>query len=202
MNRSRSRLEANALLPPLPSAEGRGEGDCRGTFPWAATPSELLPVRVSSNSPAPQPSPQGRGGKCGILVATALILIFALATRAENWPQWRGPRGDGTSVEANIPTTWSPTQNVRWKTPIPGKGHSSPVIYNDQIFLTTCLENSLDRQVLCLDRATGKVLWTKIVLKAPLEQKHNLNSYSSATPATDGKYLWVAFFERPTIELV
>jgi outer membrane protein assembly factor BamB len=131
-----------------------------------------------------------------------MLLTFAIPTRGENWPQWRGPRGDGTSLEADVPTTWSSTQNVRWKTPIPGKGHSSPVVFNDRIFLTTCLEDSLDRQLLCLDRVTGKILWTKTVLKAPLEQKHNLNSYASATPATDGKYVWVAFFERPVIELV
>jgi outer membrane protein assembly factor BamB len=136
------------------------------------------------------------------VTAALILLVIAVSARAENWPQWRGPRTDGTSLETEIPTQWSSTDHVRWKTPIPGKGHSSPIIWNDRLFLTTCLENSLDRQLLCLDRASGKILWQKTVLKAPLEQKHNLNSYASATPATDGKHVWVAFFERPRIELV
>ena len=122
--------------------------------------------------------------------------------RAEQWPQWRGPRGDGTSTETGIPIHWSPTENIRWKTPIPGKGHSSPVVWDDRIFLTTCLEEKQQRLLLCLDRADGKILWQRIVLTAPLEHKHDLNSYASATPATDGSHVWVAFFEQPRIELV
>jgi outer membrane protein assembly factor BamB len=122
--------------------------------------------------------------------------------RAEDWPQWRGPRGDGTSLETNIPTHWSATENVRWKTPIPGKGHSSPVVWGDRIFLTTCVEGEEERMLLCLDRVSGNILWQHEVLKAPLEKKHKLNSYASATPATDGKNLWVAFFGNPKIDLI
>ncbi|HSU67908.1 MAG TPA: PQQ-binding-like beta-propeller repeat protein [Tepidisphaeraceae bacterium] len=136
----------------------------------------------------------------------ALHLVFVLLlgslARAENWPQWRGPRGDGTSTEENVPTKWSGTANVRWKTEIPGIGHSSPVIWGDRIFVTTCLEGNQERELLCLDRVSGKILWQKQVLKSPLEHKHRLNSYASGTPATDGKYVWVAFFEIPKIELV
>jgi outer membrane protein assembly factor BamB len=145
-----------------------------------------------------------KSGKLLQILALIAVILLSINSRAlaENWPEWRGPRTDGTSLESNIPTTWSSTQNIRWKTEIPGKGHSSPIVWNDRIFLTTCIENSLDRQLLCLDRASGTILWTRTVLKAPLEQKHNLNSYSSATPATDGKYIWVAFFERPVIQLV
>ena len=135
-------------------------------------------------------------------IAACGFAILCTVARAENWPQWRGPRGDGTSLETGIPTAWSETQNVRWKTPIPGKGHSSPVVWGDRIFLTTCLEGREERVLLCLDRKDGHVLWQKEVLKAPLEQKHDLNSYASATPATDGTHVWVAFFQRPRIELV
>jgi hypothetical protein len=129
------------------------------------------------------------------------LLNFITPTLAEDWPQWRGPRGDGSSLES-APTVWSETQNIRWKTPIPGKGHSSPVIFGDRIFVTTCIEDTQQRLILCVDRISGKILWQREVLRAPLEQKHNLNSFASATPATDGAHVWVAFFERPKIELV
>ena len=134
--------------------------------------------------------------------AFAIIVILCTIGRAENWPQWRGPRGDGTSAETAIPIRWSATENVRWKTRIPGKGHSSPIVWGDRIFLTTCLEQTEARMLLCLDRKDGNILWQKQVLVAPLEKKHDLNSYASGTPATDGKFVWVAFFQEPRIELV
>ena len=134
-------------------------------------------------------------------LAIALLMIFPFAARGENWPQWRGPRGDGTSAEGNIPTHWSATENVRWKTAIPGKGHSSPIVWGDRIFLTTCVEDSRQRLFLGVDRVSGKILWQREVVKAPLEKKHNLNSYASATPATDGRHVYVAFFEQPQIDL-
>src|SRR5690348_7503318 len=126
----------------------------------------------------------------------AIPFILCAIARAENWPQWRGPRGDGTSLETAIPTRWSATENVRWKTLIPGKGHSSPVVWGDRIFLTTCVEQTEDRVLLCVDRRDGRILWQRVVLNAPLEQKHDLNSYASATPATDGHFVWVAFFQE------
>src|SRR5581483_1422606 len=89
--------------------------------------------------------------------------------------------------------TWSSTDNIAWKVPIPGIGHSSPIVHGDRIFLTSCLEKDGDRVVMGLERRTGKRLWQKTVLKAPLEKKHRLNSFSSSTPATDGKFVFVAF---------
>ena len=77
----------------------------------------------------------------GWLAGVCMFCCVGSAALAEDWPQWRGPRGDGTSLEQNVPTHWSATQNVRWKTPIPGKGHSSPVVWQDRIFVTTCLED-------------------------------------------------------------
>jgi outer membrane protein assembly factor BamB len=138
----------------------------------------------------------------GCVAFLICLLMVSASLRAEEWPQWRGPRGDGTSIETHIPIHWSSTENVRWKTPIPGKGHSSPVVWGDRIFLTTCLEGQEQRVLLCLDRRNGNVLWQREVLKAPLEKKHDLNSYASATPATDGKHVWVAFFDQPKIQLV
>jgi hypothetical protein len=121
------------------------------------------------------------------------LLLAAFPAIAEDWPAWRGPRGDGTSTETNIPTRWSATENVAWKTPIPGKGHASPVVHGDRIFLTTCIEKEGKRVLFCLDRKIGKPLWERVVLTAKLEEKHRLNSHASSTPATDGRHVWCTF---------
>src|SRR5204862_7178741 len=108
----------------------------------------------------------------------------------------RGPRGDGSSGEIDVPVTWSRTDNVAWKTPIPGVGHSSPIVCGGRVFVTTCLEHDQKRVLLCLDRKDGAILWQRVVVTAPLERKHKLNSFASSTPATDGKLVWVAFLDR------
>jgi outer membrane protein assembly factor BamB len=133
---------------------------------------------------------------CRFLCLT-LVLLPTLAA-AEEWPGWRGPRGDGSSTETAVPVRWSQTDNVAWKTPIPGIGHSSPVVHGDRVFVTTCLLKEKQRVLLCLDRRDGRVLWQRVVVTSPLEQKHRLNSYASSTPATDGKHVWTAFLRlRP-----
>jgi len=126
------------------------------------------------------------------------MILPALSGRAwaENWPMWRGPRGDGTSLEKNVPVQWSPTQNVVWKTPIPGKGHSSPIVWGDRIFVVTALKGQNERLLLCLNRSDGAVLWQRMVLEAPLERINRLNSYASSTPATDGERGYVSFLDR------
>lgn len=132
---------------------------------------------------------------------TTLIVFIGLAlacpANAENWPGWRGPRGDGTSIETTVPTTWdgSTGQNIMWRVPVPNRGYASPVVWDDRIFLSTCVEATGERTLLCLDRRTGATLWQQTVLKAPLEKKHTLNSYASSTPVTDGTKVWVTFLE-------
>ncbi len=115
----------------------------------------------------------------------------------EDWPGWRGPRGDGTSLETGIPTRWdgSSGENIAWQVPIPGRAHSSPIVWGDRIFVTTCLEDSEDRRLLCLDRQQGQLLWQRTTVTSPLEKKHNLNSYASGTPVTDGQLVYVTFLE-------
>lgn len=134
------------------------------------------------------------------LALTSLVL-FGVVVRAENWPGWRGPRGDGISFEQNLPLTWSETKNIRWKTPIPGKGHSSPIIWGERVFVTTCLEEKGERVLLCLNRRDGAILWQRVVLTAKLEKKHPLNSFASATPITDGKHVWAAFLAYPDMQV-
>lgn len=135
------------------------------------------------------------------LVSLALLLVAVPSLLAEDWPAWRGPRLDGTTTatEKDIPLTWSPTENVRWKAEIPGRGYSSPIISGDRIFVTTCLETEGNRDLLSLDRKTGKILWQKTIVNARLEQKHRENSFASATPCTDGKHVYVAFLSFPNM---
>src|SRR5262249_48087208 len=95
---------------------------------------------------------------------SVVVLLFAsAAASAEEWPGWRGPRGDGTSLDRGIPVRWNKHENVVWRAAIPGKGHSSPIVWKDRIFLTTCLEEAQRRMLLCLSRNEGKLLWEREV---------------------------------------
>jgi outer membrane protein assembly factor BamB len=123
------------------------------------------------------------------------LLLFTISAAAADWPGWRGRHGDGRSDETGIPVHWSKTENIAWKVPIPGKGHSSPIIWGDRVFVTSCIEEEQKRMLYCLDRKTGETKWEKLVLEAKLENKHNLNSLASSTPATDGKHVWVSFLD-------
>lgn len=132
---------------------------------------------------------------------TQLLTILLLARLAcpsavaENWPCWRGPRGDGTSTDQEVPTRWDVTtgENVLWKVPVPGTGHASPIVWEDRLFLSTCFEAEQQRALLCFDTRTGEELWRVNVLQSPLETIHQFNSFASGTPATDGERIYVAF---------
>lgn len=133
-------------------------------------------------------------------MSNRVVVLFALLSFvvdgpswAGDWPGWRGPRLDGHSAETNVPVKWSGAENVAWTAPIPGVGHSSPIVSNGRVFVTSCIPKEESRWLICLDRVHGKELWRKEVFQAPLEPKHGLNSYASATPASDGKHVWVAF---------
>lgn len=131
--------------------------------------------------------------KIGTFLSLAALLPAALA---ENWPSWRGPRMDGSSAEQGVPWKWSAAENVRWKSAMPGHGYSSPVVFGDRIFILTALLDSEERQLVCVGRKDGKVLWAETVVRAPLERKHELNSHASSTPATDGTNVYASFLEK------
>lgn len=135
-----------------------------------------------------------------ILWASVFIILFLVLNtltgiQAQNWPCWRGPNGDGISLETNLPIRWDSITNIVWKTTVPGKGYSSPVIWKDKLFLTTALQETQEKILLCYDNKTGKLLWQKTVLKTILEGKHDNNSFASGTPATDGKLIYVSFLD-------
>ena len=141
---------------------------------------------------------------------------------AGNWPQWRGPQATGVAPQGNPPTQWSETKNVVWKVEIPGVGSSTPIVWQDRIFLLTAVETDRvsetvaapDKQpkrpfgivfpnrvhqfvVLCLDRATGKTLWQQVATElVPHEGHHPDNDFASASPVTDGRHLYVSFGSR------
>ncbi len=126
-----------------------------------------------------------------------LLLSFIASTACgEDWPGWRGPRGDGTSAEAEVPTEWDGKTgtNILWKTPIPGSGYSSPIVSAGAIFVTACDEQAKTRMLYRLD-LDGNIRWTRDVVVSPLEGMHKLNSRASGTPAADGKHVFVSFFQ-------
>ena len=135
-------------------------------------------------------------------LSTIIALTFVLAgtgiSFAENWPCWRGPRGDGTSLESNVPLLWDATtnENIAWKVAVPYGGHSSPVVWGDRIFLTGADEARARRMLMAFDRRTGEPLWETDVEEAPLERKHKLNSWASGTPTTDGNLIYVTFLDE------
>jgi outer membrane protein assembly factor BamB len=127
------------------------------------------------------------------VIIVSLILTSLSVTQAENWPRWRGPNGDGTSSETNLPTQWDSITNVLWKSPVPGVGHASPIVWGDRLFTITASPETQEKMLLCYDCRNGNLLWQKTVIKTPLESKHNDNSYASGTPATDGTNIYVSF---------
>lgn len=139
-----------------------------------------------------------------------------------NWPQWRGPTANGVALQGNPPLEWSESKNIKWKTPIPGEGHSTPVIWGNKIFVLAAVPTGKTSEVsaaagsdaatsggrrgggapsevfafttFCIDRQTGKILWQQVGRsEAPHEGRHQTNTYASASPVTDGS-LVISFF--------
>jgi outer membrane protein assembly factor BamB len=130
-----------------------------------------------------------------LLIFILLFSVIIPNTHAQNWPGWRGPNGDGTSSETNLPTRWDSNNNILWKVPVPGFGYSSPIVWEDKLFMTTADSETREKILLCYDSENGDLLWRVTVLNTPLENKHNDNSYASGTPVTDGTYVFVSFLD-------
>ncbi len=134
------------------------------------------------------------------ILATNLAAIAASSEQYNrNWPQWRGPAGNGLVLHGNPPLQWGEDKNVKWKVGIPGLGHASPVIWENKIFILTAVPSQgsskeLSFTVLCLDRRNGQTLWKKTVRTDTAHQDiQPTNSRSSGSPVTDGEYLVVSF---------
>ena len=136
------------------------------------------------------------------ILSVIVLVLLPAAAPAGQWPSWRGPTRDGISTETNVPVKWSATDNIAWKTAIPGKGHSSAIVWGDRIFVTSADKRRRTRLLLAVDRATGKILWQRVVLRAAPETINRLNSLASSTPATDGKHVWVTFLDVEKVSVV
>jgi len=127
------------------------------------------------------------------------LLVFVLVavnlSWAENWPGFRGPTRQGISQEKDVPTQWSQTSNVLWKTLVPGNGWSSPIVSGDRVFVTTATQEGVSFRLVCLDRRTGSIVWDKQVLQQEPGHKSPQNSYASSTPVTDGQRVYVLAFD-------
>jgi outer membrane protein assembly factor BamB len=124
-----------------------------------------------------------------VLVAT----ITAWPARGENWPAWRGPEGLGITADHGFPLTWSATENVRWKAPLPGAGNSTPIVWDDRIFLTCPTEEGKRRWLMCFDRADGRLIWQREHRYAEEETTHRDNPFCSGSPVTDGMLVYADF---------
>ena len=162
-------------------------------------------------------------------IAILTLCIFAVAVIAaiasqpvgfeKNWHHWRGPHATGVAVDANPPSTWSETENIRWKIAIPGTGHASPIIWEDKIFIQTAIEVKEEKKeeddnpfggffrrdsgpkykfdLIVLNRSDGTILWQKTLREInPHEGTHRDATYASNSPVTDGEFIYAYFGSR------
>jgi outer membrane protein assembly factor BamB len=156
------------------------------------------------------------------VLSAAVAAVASVGAHAANWPQWRGPGGQGISDEQQIPLDWSSTRNLAWKTPVAGQGHSQPIVWDNRVFLTSDIEGppalghkapehriegeifkhpdsvGSDRQhrlnLLAFDLATGKQLWERTAYDGTVfDDRHKRSSYAAATPVTDGTRVYAYF---------
>jgi outer membrane protein assembly factor BamB len=132
---------------------------------------------------------------------TALWILSALcgllacaAAHADNWPRFRGPNGTGVSADKDVPIQWSEKEGVLWKTPIPGRGNSSPIVWGDRLFIQSSAADGSERWLFCLNAASGEVLW-KQSAAGTAAHTHQKNTLASSTPATDGDRVYVVFWD-------
>lgn len=128
-------------------------------------------------------------GEVRVGVALALLFAFVAAARADNWPRFRGPNGQGISGAKTIPVKWSP-QEYNWKIELPGGGHSSPVVWDEKVFITCADEKALKGILLCVRALDGRELWRKEQTLAKLPM-NALNNYAAATPALDAEQVYL-----------
>ncbi|MDB6033166.1 MAG: Serine/threonine protein kinase [Verrucomicrobiales bacterium] len=127
------------------------------------------------------------------LLGFAVSFCAGQIAAAANWPSWRGPEGTGIAPDEHPPLRWSANENVRWKAPLPDKGNSSPIVWQNRVFITQALEKEGRRTVMCFDRNNGKVLWQNGPIYKEPEESHPANPQCAASPVTDGERV-IAFF--------
>jgi outer membrane protein assembly factor BamB len=121
------------------------------------------------------------------------LLTVSTYTFADNWPAWRGPNANGISQESGLPSTWSATKNIKWKVTLPAPGNSTPIIWENHLFLTQALDGGKRRALLAFNRTDGKLLWQQDVPCAIEETTHRQNPPCSSSAVTDGTTVFADF---------
>jgi outer membrane protein assembly factor BamB len=129
----------------------------------------------------------------GVPADTTIRQIPVEGEAAQYWTRWRGPSGQGLVVGTNYTDTWSDTEHIKWRVPVPGLGHSSPIVWKDHLFITTATDDGAKMWLLAFNRATGRQLWQATVPSSGIEHVYAKNSRASATPTTDGERIYVSF---------
>lgn len=127
------------------------------------------------------------------IAASVLILVAVATARADNWPAWRGPTGQGECAEKDLPLKWDEDTNVKWVVPLENQGNSTPVVWEDRIFLTQANKGGSRRSLLCFARGDGKLLWQKDVSYSGKERNWTEDWYCNASPVVDGERVVVSF---------
>ncbi len=128
---------------------------------------------------------------CILTLVLLIITNWSLSLRAENWPQWRGPQGSGSSSETGLPTQWSTTEKVVWRAPLPGQGGATPAVWGERMFVTSA--DGDDLVLICLNTKTGKQLWNQKVAGGNRDARAGEGNSASPSPSTDGQHVWVFF---------
>jgi outer membrane protein assembly factor BamB len=129
-----------------------------------------------------------------------VAMIGAEGEAARYWPRWRGPSGQGLATGTYV-DAWSATQNVLWRTALPGQGNSSPIVWRDRIVLTTSYEGGRRLSVLAFSRTNGSLLWETFVPQVRSDSAHDKNGHASATPVTDGERIYASFGSSGVVAL-
>ena len=168
------------------------------------------------------PTPDSHHTLAALVAALVALLLGSAGVSAENWPQWRGPGGQGISRETKLPATWTPEKNIAWKAAVPGRGLSAPVVWNDRVFITTAIEGEqvsgakavahtnggkpfihpdsvgADRKhtykAMAFDGRTGALVWERTAWEGvPFDDRHRKSSFASPSVATDGSRVFAYF---------
>ncbi|MDP6555979.1 MAG: PQQ-binding-like beta-propeller repeat protein [Pirellulaceae bacterium] len=125
-----------------------------------------------------------------VLTMGCAAMFLAVVAQAGDWPQFRGPLGNGVAEGEGFPTSWGPEENIKWKVSLPYPGAGSPIVSNGRVFLPSASDDGRSRSLLCFDRSDGTLLWTKTV-EFGEDETHRRNPFGSSTPAADGKRIVV-----------
>ena len=128
-----------------------------------------------------------------ILAQDSVRMVPVDGDGVKYWPRWRGPTGQGLATDGPYVDSWSNTENVLWKSKVPGRGNSSPIVWGKQLFLTSAYDGGKKRSVLCFDISDGKQLWQTFVPEARPEKAQGKNGHASGTPCTDGEHVYAYF---------